>query len=206
MKNPEHIALVVLTGVVITALTVAVMRDFSAKGGREFGDYSLTRPDRDDYLPLPEFDPANPLDRAWVDDLPLPKKISKRHACLAEAIYFEARGESVRGQIAVAEVILNRVAHEDFPDTVCGVIYQGSESGSACQFSYACDDLPEDFNESDAYQRSMRLAALLLRNAAWDMTGGAIYYHTHSVSPGWADKMKVLANIGNHLFLGPKEE
>lgn len=204
MGKQEKTAFVVLTVGVVGALTAALWQDFSTI--REFGAYSLERPERDDYPALPEYDRARPLDLAWVDALPLPRKTTKRQQCLAEAIYFEARGEDVHGQIAVAEVILNRVAHERFPDTVCDVIYQGSESGNACQFSYACDDHPEDFDESDAYDRSLRLAAQLLRSGSWDVTRGAIYYHTHSVSPDWAEQMKVLADIGNHLFLGPHEE
>ncbi len=206
MRKPEHMALAALTVVIVSALIFALWQDLAARTPREFGDYELVRPERDDYPALPEYDAANPLNEAWADDLPMPEKVDKKHECLAEAIYFEARGESVHGQIAVAEVILNRRAHPGFPDSVCGVIYQGSDSGNACQFSYACDDMPEDFNESDAYERSLRLAAMVLRSEAWDFTRGAIYYHTHAVSPDWAKQMKVLADIGNHLFLGPSED
>ena len=187
-------------------LAFAIGRDFVTGTVPGYQPYTLERPERDDYPQTPELIEPTQLNKAWVDELPLPEKVSETHKCLAEALYFEARGESVQGQIAVAEVILNRAAHPRFPDTVCDVIYQGSEEGSACQFSYACDDHPEEFKNSRAYDRSLRIAAFLLRHGAWGFARGAVYYHTHSVSPTWAEQMKVLTEIGNHLFLNAHEE
>ncbi|SLN28065.1 Spore cortex-lytic enzyme precursor [Roseovarius albus] len=169
------------------------------------GTYELERPERDDLPPAPTLNEISLLDSIWVAGLPFPEKMTEDQKCLAEALYFEARGETVRGQIAVAEVILNRVDHSTFPDSVCDVIYQGSKNKNACQFSYACDGLPEEYSEAGAYERAQRVAAFLLEHGAWGFTNGAIYYHAHSVSPSWAKKMKPLANIGNHLFLGPDD-
>ena len=202
-EKPVFLGLVVVCAALIV---FALLRDLITGTTPGFEPYTLERPQRDDYPPVPEFEEPERLNKAWVDTLPLPEKLSKAHKCLAEALYFEARGESVHGQIAVAEVILNRAAHPQFPDTVCEVIYQGSDTGNSCQFSYACDENPEDFENPKAYDRSMRIAAFLLRHGVWGFSRGAIYYHTQSVSPGWAKKMKVLTEIGNHLFLKAREE
>jgi spore germination cell wall hydrolase CwlJ-like protein len=123
--------------------------------------------------------------------------------CLAEAIYFESRGEPLAGQIAVAEVVLNRVDDRKFPSTVCAVTNQGAGSGRACQFSYACDGRPETMTSAQARARSEKLASLMLAGRSRILTDGAIYFHTRSVRPGWARKMTRTTAIGHHLFYRP---
>ena len=91
--------------------------------------------------------------RSWVDAQPAVTG-DEQWACLAQALYFEARGESVRGQFAVAEVILNRVDSAQFPNTLCKVIHQGTGRKYACQFTYTCDGNPEVIHEKAAYQRA----------------------------------------------------
>lgn len=120
-------------------------------------------------------------------------------ACLAEAIYFEARGETATGQIAVAEVVLTRVESPFWPDTVCGVIRQGA-GRPGCQFSYQCDGLPEEFDSEAAYGRAERIARAMLSGAPRRLTGGATHYHADYVSPDWALTMERTAEIGVHLF------
>jgi len=120
--------------------------------------------------------------------------------CLTEALYFEARGESLIGQVAVAEVILNRKAHTRFPKSVCGVINQGAKRKTGCQFSYKCDGHKEVFTERGAYESVGKLAQLMLDGIAHDLTKGATFYHTKSVNPGWSRKLKKTAIIGEHLF------
>ena len=191
---------------VTSLLLVAALVKHATSDTALVGTYRMERPERDDLPPTPTLNDVSLLDSIWVAGLPFPEKMTEDQKCLAEALYFEARGETVRGQIAVAEVILNRAEHSAFPDTVCDVVYQGSKNKNACQFSYACDGLPEEYSEARAYDRAQRIAAFLLNHGAWGFTQGAIYYHAHSVSPGWAKKMKPLANIGNHLFLGPHEQ
>ncbi len=123
--------------------------------------------------------------------------------CLTEALYFEARGETLKGQIAVAEVILNRVASPRFPDTVCGVINQGTGRKFACQFTYTCDGHPEHVTEPRAFQRVGKVARMMLDGAPRKLSGGATYYHTTAVNPRWARQFERTARMGVHLFYKP---
>lgn len=126
--------------------------------------------------------------------------------CLAEALYFEARGEDLAGQVAVAEVILNRVDSGAFPKTVCAVIRQGASSGklNACQFSFKCDGRSEDIAERDAFERVGRVARVMLDGMPRILTHGATYYHTNAVRPRWARRFEETAEIGPHLFYRPR--
>ena len=134
-----------------------------------------------------------------LDALPKAKGGSEWQ-CLTEALYFEARGESLIGQVAVAEVILNRKAHTRFPKSICGVINQGAKRKSGCQFSYKCDGHKEVFAEREAYESVGKLAQLMLDGSLRDLTKGATFYHTKSVNPRWSRKLKKTAIIGEHLF------
>ncbi|WP_138468111.1 cell wall hydrolase [Poseidonocella sp. HB161398] len=120
--------------------------------------------------------------------------------CLSEALYFEARGESVKGQFAVAEVILNRVKSNAYPDTVCGVVNQGTGRINACQFSYTCDGRAEVIGEKKAWKQVSKVAALMLRGAKSNLTKGATHYHTSAVRPRWARIFPRTASIGVHYF------
>ena len=123
--------------------------------------------------------------------------------CLAEALYFEARGETLKGQIAVAEVILNRVSSSRFPNTVCKVVHQGTGRKYACQFTYTCDGHPENINEPRAYDRVAKVARMMLDGAPRKLSGGATYYHTTAVRPSWSRKFRRTAKLGVHLFYRP---
>ncbi|WP_108386943.1 cell wall hydrolase [Yoonia sediminilitoris] len=120
--------------------------------------------------------------------------------CLAEALYFEARGESVRGIFAVGEVILNRVDSKLFPDTLCSVINQGTGRKYACQFTYTCDGLAETIAEPRAWERVGKVARMLIDGSSRDLTGGATHYHTRAVNPNWARVYPRTAAIGSHYF------
>ncbi|GAA6149916.1 Cell Wall Hydrolase [Pseudooceanicola nitratireducens] len=121
-------------------------------------------------------------------------------ACLAEALYFEARGESIKGQFAVAEVILNRVDSPSFPNSICGVVNQGTGRKYACQFTYTCDGHPEVISEKGAYATVSKIAAIMTKGAARPLTDGATYYHTRAVAPSWSRKFARTASIGVHHF------
>ncbi|MBO9474938.1 cell wall hydrolase [Shimia sp. R10_1] len=142
--------------------------------------------------------------RAFIDSLPNVKteKRTDQWQCMAEALYFEARGESVKGQFAVAEVILNRAAHSAFPESVCGVINQGTASGRKyqCQFTYNCDGLSDKIREHSAYERVGKVADLLLNGAPKELTAGATHYHTKAVNPRWARVYERTTTIGVHHF------
>jgi spore germination cell wall hydrolase CwlJ-like protein len=122
--------------------------------------------------------------------------------CLARAIYFEARSESVIGQMAVAKVILNRVKSPDYPNTICGVVYQGSQRRNSCQFSFACDGLPDDIKQPAAWANSKRVAQKALAGDAKvaAMLSGVTNYHADYVKPKWARSMRKAVKIGRHIF------
>ena len=138
-------------------------------------------------------------DADWLDAQPA-VEASAEEACLAEALYFEARGESIKGQFAVAEVILNRVASSTYPDTVCGVVNQGTGRKFQCQFTYTCDGLAEVIREKSAYERLKKIAHLMVNGGPRNLTAGATHYHTKAVYPRWARKFPRTATIGVHHF------
>lgn len=138
-------------------------------------------------------------DRAWLASQPEASG-GAQFQCLAEALYFEARGESLKGQFAVAEVILNRVDSPRFPNSVCGVINQGTGRKYACQFTYTCDGLPEHIGEPAAWDRVAKVAKAMLSGAPRALTNGATFYHTHAVRPSWSRKFTKTASIGDHFF------
>ncbi|MGH1414326.1 MAG: cell wall hydrolase [Pelagimonas sp.] len=141
-------------------------------------------------------------DKAWLKAQPKAAGGSEWR-CLSEALYFEARGETVKGQFAVAEVILNRVDSSRFPGSVCGVINQGTGRKYACQFTYTCDGRPENIHEPASWERVGKVAKLMLDGAPRQFTKGATYYHTTGVSPNWSRKFNRTAHIGVHLFYKP---
>lgn len=119
--------------------------------------------------------------------------------CLTTAVYYEARGESPRGQAAVAQVVLNRVKHKAFPKSVCGVVFQGA-GRAGCQFSFACDGSMRKRRELLAWNRARDVAARALAGAARADIGAATHFHTTAVSPIWAPQMLRVANVGAHVF------
>ena len=120
--------------------------------------------------------------------------------CLAEAIYFEARGEKRIGRQAVAEVIINRVESDMFPDTICEVVTQGGDNRYKCQFSYNCDGLLESISEKDVYAEITTLAHQVLRGKRKPIVGGATHFHATWVNPRWSRKLEKTAEIGRHVF------
>ncbi|MCZ4352144.1 cell wall hydrolase [Roseovarius aestuarii] len=137
--------------------------------------------------------------REWIDAQKAVKG-GPEWRCLAEALYFEARGESVKGQFAVAEVIMNRVKHAQFPDTVCGVINQGTGRKFACQFTYTCDGRAEVIAEPRAFARVGKIAKIVIKEGNRGLTKGATHYHTRAVNPRWARVYPRVATIGFHHF------
>ena len=120
--------------------------------------------------------------------------------CLTEAIYFEARGEPVEGQIAVGEVILNRVDSRAYPNEVCAVVRQGTGRLDACQFSYTCDGIPDVVNDVPSWTIAERIAHALLGGAPRRLTHDATHYHAKYVHPYWAKAFPRTADIGHHVF------
>lgn len=140
--------------------------------------------------------------RKWLAAQPKPTGGSE-FECLAEALYFEARGETIKGQFAVAEVIRNRVKSSSFPDSYCGVINQGTGRMYQCQFTYTCDGNPEVVREPGAYALVAKVARATLDGKSPDITDGAKFYHTTAVRPSWSRKFTRTAQFGVHLFYRP---
>jgi hypothetical protein len=118
--------------------------------------------------------------------------------CLTDAVYYEARGETKRGQQAVATVVLNRVKNPNFPKTVCGVVFQRAAAG--CQFSFACDGSMRRSREEDAWEDARRVAARALSGYVLRDIGSATHFHTVDVDPEWGPKMLRVAQVGLHVF------
>ncbi len=142
-------------------------------------------------------DPAVEYSAGWLAGQPAPKG-DAQWQCLTQALYFEARGESLKGQFAVAEVILNRVDSPAYPKSVCGVV--GQRGGGSCQFSYVCDGRSDAMAERGALDRAKRIARVMLDGAPRALTDGATHFHTKGVRPAWAKRFPRTAAIGAHLF------
>lgn len=121
-------------------------------------------------------------------------------SCLTEALYHEARGETLIGQLAVAEVILNRVDSPRYPDSVCGVVAQGESNAPYCQFSYRCDGKSDGMTEGSMRDLMGKIAWVMMNGKPRILTGKATHYHTNAVSPRWAAKLVRTARIGDHIF------
>jgi spore germination cell wall hydrolase CwlJ-like protein len=120
--------------------------------------------------------------------------------CLAEAIYYEARSESRVGQMAVADVVLNRVKSRVYPDTICGVVYQGSERRTGCQFSFTCDGSMKRRVDQKRMRAADELAGAVLAGVRAPVTHNATHYHADYVTPVWAGSMTKTTTIGTHIF------
>lgn len=125
----------------------------------------------------------------------------KQMWCMATAIYFEARGESYRGQVAVGQVVMNRVKHPLYPDTICAVVFQNQNKRNACQFSFACDGIPERVTDKKAWAQAMKIAQDVVGGTDYlPEVGKATHYHATYVYPHWAPRMKKVTKIGLHVF------
>jgi spore germination cell wall hydrolase CwlJ-like protein len=145
--------------------------------------------------------PLSPAERLKLDE----KGRAKAEKCLANAIYFEARGEAVRGQIAVAQVVMNRVFSGYYPNNVCSTVYQNAHRRLACQFTFACDGIPDVVTEPQAWVRATRIAKDTLDGKYWmPEVNRATHYHAYWVRPSWVREMKKLYKFGVHSFYRPR--
>lgn len=127
--------------------------------------------------------------------------------CLALNIYFEARSEPEQGQRAVGHVVMNRVANQHYPNTVCKVVRQGGEEQlNRCQFSWWCDGRSDKPSNQKVWRNSLRLANAIYLGHSKDPTAGALWYHAVYVSPYWSDTLVLVRKIGQHLFYLKKKQ
>nr|WP_321458115.1 cell wall hydrolase [uncultured Cohaesibacter sp.] len=141
-------------------------------------------------------------EHAWVTNkLPKSSYTEKQKTCLANAIYFESRSEPEDGQVAVGQVVLNRVKNPAYPNTICGVVYQNQNKRNACQFSFACDGIPDRVRSKKAWDLAWKLANEVVNEEVWlKSVGSSTHYHATYVHPKWARTMKKRKKIGLHIF------
>ena len=133
------------------------------------------------------------------------KERAKAEKCLAEAVYFESRGEPKRGQIAVAQVVMNRVFSGYYPNNVCGVVYQNAHRYNACQFTFACDSVKDVVNDPPLWAQAKEIARDTMDGKLWlTDIGKSTHYHAYWVHPWWVGTMRKLSTIGVHKFYRPK--
>jgi spore germination cell wall hydrolase CwlJ-like protein len=140
--------------------------------------------------------PASPFQLGQASD----RDAQTALECLTAAIYYEARSESEGGQRAVAQVVLNRVRHPAFPKSVCGVVYQGSNRTTGCQFSFTCDGSLARGRNPGPWERARHYAEEALSGYVYEPVGLATHYHTTAIHPWWADALTKAVTIGNHIF------
>jgi spore germination cell wall hydrolase CwlJ-like protein len=143
---------------------------------------------------------VQPADKTLAEDLII-NKLRAEHRCLSEVIYYEARGEGVKGQKAVAEVVFHRMRTGNYGHSICAVVYEGANK-PGCQFSFACNGDTKHAKSPRAWLRAEVLAARILtgEESLGDVTGGATSFHAVSVQPDWANDLQRTVQIGNHIF------
>jgi hypothetical protein len=147
--------------------------------------------------PLPAIALTDGITEDWLMARPVPLGDAEWQ-CLTEALYFEARGESLEGQVAVAEVILNRADSPLYPRSICGVVKQ--RGGGGCQFSYVCDGRADRMRDKASADRAGRIARAMIDGAPRVLAGGATHFHTRGVRPSWSKRFSKTASIGAHVF------
>lgn len=160
-------------------------------------DSILKKPSSGRFIPT-----INPDDHKWAAT-PLPPHVfsEKEQQCLAQGIYFEARGEPVKGQAAVAQVILNRVRNPTYPNTICDVVYQNKDWRNRCQFSFACDRITDRVRSQAHWKIAREVALATTAGKIWlKEVGSSTHYHATYVRPLWARTMKKVGRIGLHVF------
>jgi spore germination cell wall hydrolase CwlJ-like protein len=141
-------------------------------------------------------------DHAWAANV-LPASVfsSAEQKCLANAIYFESANEPLKGQAAVAQVILNRVRNPTFPSSICGVVYQNEDWRNRCQFSFACDRIPDIVWSRSKFKTAQEIALAVTAGKIYlPEVGDSTHYHAAYVNPNWARTMKKVSRIGLHIF------
>jgi hypothetical protein len=199
----------------VLAYAPAVANDITAPFDAVLGGAQIVE---DDGLPRPHPRPDPNIVLGWLDgralgqfapgqhdwvqnQLPISVFTAKEQKCLAQGIYFEARGESEDGQAAVAQVILNRVRNPAYPDTICDVVYQDQRHRHACQFSFACDGRSEVIAERQQWATAARIARDVTEGRIWIAeVGDSTHYHAKYVRPGWGRRMIKVDRIGAHVF------
>jgi len=165
---------------------VAELRPYQSKGFAKLTD-----------LDMPDVKKVE----ATIDTVDLfERTFSKDELCLTQAVYFEARGEPLIGQVAIAEVVMNRVADPKYPDNACKVVFQNQHMHNRCQFSFACDGKPDRPQDLRAWERSLKVVALVMAGERSGVAQRATHYHASYVSPDWRLRLDKVGQVGRHIF------
>jgi spore germination cell wall hydrolase CwlJ-like protein len=175
------------TGPEVTERKVEALEQNASAGG------DMAAPSASETIKKAEAQAVDPVGTDPMDDA---------ITCLARSIYWEARGEEAVSMEAVANVVMNRLGHEGFPNTVCEVVMQGHERG-ACQFSWWCDGRSDQAKEDESYAIAKEVARRALNLQLTDRTGGALYFHHRNVTPSWATEYIKTVEIGEFVFYKP---
>lgn len=170
---------------------VRVEHSFERDSQSALGRYAARDRDRAALTALARFEPHQ-LSRAEI--------IAEEHRCLAEAVYYEARSESLSGQLAVAEVVSNRVADHRYPNSICEVVYQGATRTTGCQFTFTCDGSMALSPRGEHWERAKAVAAQVMMDVHEPRTGAATHYHASYVNPIWNSGLVKTERIGTHIF------
>ena len=157
---------------------------------------SKASPSRSKIITKPEAQAVDPVGQEPLEDA---------ITCLSRTIYWEAKSEGAAGMEAVANVVMNRLGKDGFPNTICEVVTQGSEQGT-CQFSWWCDGRSDDVEEEKSYTIAKEIARKALNRQLTDRTGGALYFHHRKVSPNWSAEYIKTGEIGEHIYYKPHDD
>jgi spore germination cell wall hydrolase CwlJ-like protein len=156
-------------------------------------DGSKALPSPSEIITKPEAQAVDPVGKEPLNDA---------ITCLSRTIYWEAKGEGAAEMEAIANVVMNRLGHEGFANTICEVAMQGREQG-ACQFSWWCDGHSDDAEEEKSYAIAKEIARKALNRQLTDRTGGALYFHQRKATPSWSTKYIKTVEVGDHVFYKP---
>jgi spore germination cell wall hydrolase CwlJ-like protein len=191
------LATILLVGQAISADQAQKAEDAKSKAEvleqNASADGSKASPSPSEIITKPEAQAVDPVGKKPLEDA---------ITCLSRTIYWEAKGEGTAGMEAVANVVMNRLGKEGFPNTICEVVMQGSEEG-VCQFSWWCDGRSDDAEEEKSYMIAKEIARKALNRQLKDRTGGALYFHHRNVSPAWSTEYIMTVEVGDHIFYKP---
>lgn len=206
--NNKYIHLTAKSAIAVLVLSSLITIDTALKHNAE-ASFSNIQQQQSTLIDQPNFSTlvlppsVDKFDQVSVPEIKLindPEIMRRELRCLAEGVYFEARGESEEGKLAVAHVIVNRTKDEKFPSTVCGVIYQKVNQHQGCQFSWTCSKKrPKIDTASPEWKDSIDAATAVLTRSTPDNTKGALFFHSIHVQPKWKNS-RYVARIGNHKF------
>ncbi len=179
------------------AAWIETVADFQAFDVMAVDYQPVSTPRLQDAADIRGLSPLRIEHRRWA------QSIASELQCLSEAVYYEARSESRSGQLAVADVVKNRVKSKHYPNSICSVVYEGAHRPYACQFSFACDGSMESAPKGKAWELSQDIAQVSLTGYVSDLTKNSTHYHTVAIQPNWAGTLEFKAKIGFHKFYRP---